>query len=75
MEKENIEKQLFEIEVLRSIYSNTNEFIFDNDDAYFETQAFLSNPEDKTLLGRKLGFSIKFSIDCIDAKNNEIKVF
>lgn len=67
MERENVEKQLFEVEILKSIYSNSNEFVFDDEDAYYEAQAFLSNPDDKTLLVRKLGFSIKFNVDQVNA--------
>ncbi|RNA15973.1 RWD domain-containing 2B [Brachionus plicatilis] len=74
MEKENIEKQLLEIEVLRSIYSNLNEFTFDNEDAFIEAQVFLSQPDDKTLLEKKLGFSIKFSADGVDDNTDQNKL-
>lgn len=73
MELENIEKQLFEIEILKSIYSNSNEFHIEDEEAVLDAEAFLLNPKDKSLLRRRLGFVIKFNADVAQEKNKTKK--
>ena len=68
--KENIEKQLIEIEILQSIYSNSNEFSLEDQEARLDSQFFLSQDTcDTSLLRRKLGFVIKFSVDSFEQDN------
>jgi hypothetical protein len=61
--RENIEKQLMEIEILKSIYANTNEFVIEDEEALLDAECFLETPENIELLRRKLGFEIKFCVD------------
>jgi hypothetical protein len=63
--KENIEMQLMEIEILQSIYSNSNEFSLEDQEALDDMQRFLaSNASNRQLVRRKLGFVLKFAVDC-----------
>lgn len=71
MEQENIEKQLFELEVLKSIFSNSNELSVEDEEAVLELQAFLSSPDDKSLLQRKLGFVIRFNADIKEREDED----
>lgn len=66
--KSNIELQLTEIEILQSIYSNTDEFFIEDMDAFAEAQFFVSNECD--LFTRNLGFIIKIDVD-IENKESE----
>ena len=66
--QENIEKQLAEIEMISSIYSNTNEFLIEDPIAILEAEAFLTS---KQVPARSLGYIIKFGVSLIDS--NEIQ--
>ena len=57
--QENVQKQLAEIELISSIYSNTNEFIIEDPIAVSEAESFLVNNE---FPKRSLGYIIKFSV-------------
>ena len=59
----NIEKQLVEIEILKSIYPNSNEFQIEDEEALLEAQLFLSKQEKSFM--RNLGFIIKLNADII----------
>ena len=69
----NIEKQLEEIEILKSIYSNSNEFQIEDELAFLEAQVFVSSNKqefDLNELNRKLGFIIKFIVEIDDITSN-----
>ena len=66
--EENIEKQLVEIEILSSIYSNVNEFKIEDPLAVFEAKQFLT---DKILPMRSIGFIIKFTADIVENTNSK----
>lgn len=68
--KSNIELQLTEIEILQSIYSNTDEFVIEDMDAFEEARLFISN--DCDVFTRNLGFIIKINVD-IDFRNSKSK--
>jgi hypothetical protein len=63
--QENIEKQLTEIEILKSIYSNPNEFLIEDQQALLEAEFYATNKTNNSNLSlpRSLGFIIKFSAD------------
>jgi hypothetical protein len=71
--RENIEKQLTEIEILKSIYSNLNEFHVEDDEAVVEAQKFIEIKDKPMIFKRKLGFVVKFSIE-IDVNNKKDQV-
>jgi hypothetical protein len=56
----NIYKQLEEIELISSIYSNTNEFVIEDPEAIEECRSFLTT---KKLPKRNIGYIIKFNLD------------
>ena len=66
--EENIEKQLVEIEILSSIYSNLNEFIIEDPLAVVEAKQFLT---DQILPSRSIGFIIKFTADIAGNKSSK----
>lgn len=69
MTESNIEKQLIEIEILKSIYPNSNEFQIEDEDALFEAQIF-AEKQDK-LFKRNLGFIIKLNADIKNDDNED----
>ena len=58
--QDNIYKQLEEIELISSIYSNTNEFVIEDPEAIEEFRSFLTT---KKLPKRNIGYIIKFNVD------------
>lgn len=67
---DNIEKQLTEIEILKSIYSNSNEFQIEDEGALLEASLFVNRQENE--FKRNLGFFIKINADIKDlTKNND----
>jgi hypothetical protein len=68
---ENIEKQLFEIEILKSIYSNPNEFTIEDNEALIEANEFLSEKSLYKIPERTLGFIIKFNANSNNDLNDE----
>jgi len=66
--QENIEKQLSEIELISSIYANTNEFIIEDPEALEECRTFLTTKE---IPKRNIGYIIKFNVDVITENNTE----
>jgi hypothetical protein len=64
---ENIEKQLEEIEILKSIYPNPKEFSIEDEYAIYEANEFLCN---KGLNNKNLKRRIGYIIKC-DANNDE----
>lgn len=73
---ENIEKQLMELEVLQSIYSNTNELVIEDEEAVYDAREYLanSNANANQLLKRNLGFVIKFSTDVASDNSHYVQV-
>ena len=76
---ENIEKQLTEIEILKSIYSNSNEFTLEDEEALVDATELIGNGfEEGSTLNKSLGFVLNFSIlrnieeDQINNKTNEV---
>jgi hypothetical protein len=67
----NIEKQLMELEILQSIYSNSNEFVIEDEEAVHGVREFLANPKVKRLPSCNLGFVIKFNSDIKDESSGE----
>jgi hypothetical protein len=65
----NIEKQLVEIEILKSIYPNLNEFQIEDEEALLEAQLFLSKQENS--FKRNLGFIIKLNAEIDDLSQNK----
>jgi hypothetical protein len=63
LKKENIEKQLSEIELISSIYANTNEFVIEDSQALLEAKSLL---ETNKLPKRNIGYIIKFNVDIIE---------
>jgi hypothetical protein len=67
--KEDIRTQLNEIEVLKSIYSNTNEFQIEDEEALMDANDFLM--ADGAVLTRNIGFVIRFNVQ-IDTMTAEV---
>jgi hypothetical protein len=65
----NIEKQLVEIEILKSIYPNLNEFQIEDEEALLEAQLFLSKQENS--FKRNLGFIVKLNAEIDDLSQNK----
>lgn len=61
----NIEKQLLELEILQSIYANSNELVIEDESAVDLARLFL---DDKAKPGElvNIGFVIRFTADAID---------
>ncbi len=60
--KSNIDLQLTEIEILKSIYSNDDEFLIEDQDAFIEAQLFIANKTDSSqVFARNIGFIIKIN--------------
>jgi hypothetical protein len=58
--KDNIRMQLNEIEILKSIYSRTNEFQAEDEDALMEAEEFLGSKN--IVLKRNISFLIRFNL-------------
>ena len=69
VDESNIEKQLVEIEILKSIYPNVNEFQIEDEDALLEAQLFLSKQE--ISFKRNLGFIIKLNAEIIENDSSQ----
>ena len=71
--KANFEKQLFELEILQSIFANSNELVIEDEDAIKEIKEFsVSSSENISLIPRcNLGFVIKFNADYQDETTKE----
>ena len=63
LKKDNVEKQLSEIELISSIYANTNEFVIEDPQALLEAKSLL---ETNKLPKRNIGYIIKFNVDIIE---------
>lgn len=63
---ENIEKQLTEIEILKSIYSNPKEFSIEDELALYEANEFLATKNLNLIPQHTLSFIIKFNVNCED---------
>ena len=67
----NIEKQLLELEILQSIYSNDNELIIEDEEALCDAREYLVRDTSKDDInsgnrtGRQIGFVIKFSTEVL----------
>ncbi len=64
--KENIGVQLNEIEILKSIYSNTNEFQIEDEEALMDATEFLET--EKSILSRNISFLIRITIQSDQAE-------
>lgn len=72
--KANVEKQLSELEILQSIYPNSNELVIEDENAVRVAQAFLQDDQkliDSTQL-LNIGFAIRFTAD-VRADETSIK--
>ena len=65
--QENIEKQLTEIELISSIYSNSNEFVIEDPEAITEGKLFLTS---RKLPERRIGYIIRFNVEISENVNN-----
>ena len=73
---ENIEKQLEEIEILKSIYPNPREFSIEDDDAIYEANEFLCDKDVNKILKRRIGYIIKCEANCdVDEASSSSLVF
>lgn len=73
--RENIEKQLMEIEILKSIYSNENEFSIEDQEALLDSESFLNGvSNDMSLLKRKLGYVLKFQVNTKDHEQLSLEI-
>lgn len=75
---ENFEKQLEEIEILKSIYSNPNEFLIEDEYALFEMNEFLCDKDVNKIPQHRIGFIIKFNANYCDettsSSDNDINI-
>lgn len=70
--KANFEKQLFELEILQSIFANSNELVIEDEDAVKEVKEFsVSSSENISIPRCNLGFVIKFNADYQDEATKE----
>ena len=61
--RNSIQQQLTEIEILKSIYPNSNEFVIEDEGALFEAQLYVENEDSDFKLEQNLGFVIKFNAE------------
>lgn len=69
--KDCLEKQLFEVELLQSIFSNSNEFVIEDNDALNWTREFLADAARLPPPPINLGFVIRFSADSLDESTKQ----
>lgn len=69
---ENIEKQLLEIEILKNVYSNPNEFSIEDEEAYCDANNFIRDR--KFVLLKNLGFVLKFNINLDEENIKQVKL-
>jgi hypothetical protein len=68
---ENMEKQLLEIEILKSVYANQNEFNIEDEEAFCDANYFVK--ERQLFLLKNLGFIIKFNLNLNEENSMQVK--
>lgn len=75
---ENIEKQLEEIEIIKSIYSNPNEFSLEDPDAVEDAIEFVNKfksiESDSFSLSKTISFIIKIGVDVEKSSAKDIEL-
>ena len=68
---ENIEKQLVEIEILKSIYSNPSEYSIEDEYALCEANEFILKKNMNYIPQHRIGFIIKFNANSVEDTGDE----